>query len=89
MTKTFKYTTQEHYLDFVLKCANDEEDATQKLMNHDTVMLILQQRILPEEWDTERALPEVETMLHYFCDVEEYELCQSIINVWPELKINC
>jgi len=89
MTKEFKYTTQEHYLDFVLKCENDEEDATQKLMNHDTVMLILQQRILPEDWAIERALPEVETMLHYFCDVEEYELCQTIINVWPELKIDC
>ena len=45
MTKEFKYTTQEHYLDFVLKCENDEEDATQKLMNHDTVMLILQKRL--------------------------------------------
>ena len=64
MTKSFKYTTEEHYLDFVLKCANDEECATEKLMNHETVMLILQQRILPEDWDTERALPEVETMLH-------------------------
>ena len=89
MTKTFKYTTQEHYLDFVLKCANDEDDATEKLMNHDTVMLILQQRILPEEWDEERALPEVEVMFHYFCEMEEYELCQSIIDVWPELRINC
>jgi hypothetical protein len=89
MIKSFKYTTEEHYVEFVLKCTNDEEDATAKLMNHNTVMLILQERILPEDWDEERALPEVEVMLHYFCDVEEYELCQQIINNWPELKNDC
>jgi len=89
MIKSFKYTTEEHYLDFVLKCNNEEEDATEKLMNHDTVMLLLQERILPEGWDEERALPEVEVMLYYFCDMEEYELCQQIINTWPELKNNC
>jgi len=89
MTKHFKYTTEDHYLDFVLKCANDEDDATEKLMKHDTVHLLLTQRILPEDWDEERALPEVEVMLHYFCEMEEYELCQSIINVWPELRIDC
>jgi hypothetical protein len=89
MTKEFKYTNEEHYLDFVLKCS-EEEDAASKLMGNQTLLHILVDRKLPEQWNEEKALIEVETLLHYFCDVEEYEMCQLIIDTWPELRTkNC
>jgi hypothetical protein len=89
MTKEFKYTTEEHYLDFVLKCS-EEDDAPSKLIGNQTIIHILADRKLPESWNQEKALMEVETLLHYFCDVEEYEMCQLIIDNWPELRTkNC
>ncbi len=89
MTKTFKYTTKEKYQDFVLNNANHNEelgiDPLDSLYSQPSIMALATKRLLPHKWNMDKALPTVEVLLHFFCDYEEYETCQSIINNWPEL----
>jgi len=89
MTKSFKYTTKEKYQDFLLNNANHNDelgiDPLDAIYSQPDIMALATKRILPNKWDLDKALPTVEVLLHFFCDYEEYETCQSVINIWPEL----
>ena len=89
-TKTFKYTTKEKYQDFILNNANRNNelgiDPSESMYSQPGIMELAFKRKFPlPSWDNDKALPTVEVLLHFFCDYEEYETCQNIINVWPEL----
>ena len=85
MTKAFTYTTEESYNEFVLNMANNQDDPINTIKQQSGLMRMLDSRYFPKGWNEEKALPTVEVMLNYLEQHEEYELCQSIINVWPEL----
>ncbi len=89
MTKTFKYTNEETYNEFVLNLTTKliDEDPIKALMQ-DTVFDLFTSRVIPSGWSLDKALKTVECILYVLEDHEEYELCQSVIVHWPELKRN-
>ena len=89
MTKTFKYTNEETYNDFVLNLTTNiiDEDPIPSVMQPGIIALT-SGRILPKGWSEDKALKTTECILYLLEDHEEYETCQAIIEAWPELKIN-
>ena len=89
MTKTFKYTNEETYNEFVLNLTTKliEQSPIDALMQ-ETVFDLFTSRIIPKGWSQDKALKTTECILYLLEDYEEYELCQAIIAHWPELKIN-
>ena len=87
MTKTFKYTDEETYNEFVLNLTTKliDEDPIDALMQ-DSVYNLFCDRIIPKGWSEDKSLKTTECILYLLEDYEEYELCQAIIEAWPELK---
>ena len=87
MTKTFKYTDEETYNDFVLNLTTNiiDEDPIPSVMQP-VIIALTSGRILPKGWSEDKALKTTECILYLLEDYEEYETCQAIIETWPELK---
>jgi hypothetical protein len=87
MTKTFKYTDEETYNDFVLNLTTNliDEDLIQMVMQP-AIIELTSSRILPKGWSEDKALKTTECILYLLEDNEKYETCQDIITAWPELK---
>lgn len=84
-TKEFKYVTEDQYNEFVLQISKND-DSINNLIGDPRLMKLLNSRVYPNGWNEEKSLPTVETLLNYFELYEEYEICQMIINAWPELQ---
>ena len=87
MTKTFKYTDEETYNDFVLSLTTNliDEDPIQMVMQP-AIIELTSNRIIPKGWSEDKALKTTECILYLSEDHEKYEWCQDIITAWPELK---
>lgn len=87
MSDKFKYVSEERYQQFIQNLYQIENPVNE-ITDQFNLMRILDSRLLPHGWTEEKALPTVETLLHFFIEEEQYEHCQSIIEAWPELKYN-
>lgn len=85
--ETFKFITNERYQKF-LQALDEIECTTETIKKDKHFMSILSDAYVPSDTTVEKLLPKVEGFLHLFCDEEEYEICQTIIDAWPQLKIN-
>ena len=85
--ESFKFIDNKQYQMF-LSALDEIECTTESIKQDKDFMQILNNGHVPSDTTKEKILPRIEGFLHWFCDNEEYETCQSIINAWPQLKIN-
>jgi hypothetical protein len=90
METTFKFTTKEKYENFYNNLHEDliDQDPIDQILQTEGLSTMISTRYKPKNWSIEKALKIMECLLYLFQDYEQYEQCQSIINAWPELKIN-
>lgn len=90
MQTAFKYTTEEKFKNFYENIHTDliDQDPIEQIKQTEGLSTMLSIRYKPTSWSQEKALSIMECLLYLFEDYEEYETCQSIIEAWPELKIN-
>tara|TARA_R100000005_G_C4952313_1_gene172280 strand:- start:546 stop:821 length:276 start_codon:yes stop_codon:yes gene_type:complete len=90
METTFKFTTKEKYENFYNNLHEDliDQDPIEQIMQTEGLATMISTRYKPKNWSNEKALKIMECLLYLFQDYEKYEECQSIIEAWPELKIN-
>jgi len=86
MTKTFKYTDEETYNEFILNLTTKIEDDPLQSLIQPSVIALVADRVLPEGWNQDKALQTTECILHALEEYEEYEICQEIIIAYPELN---
>lgn len=90
METIFKFTTKERYENFYNNLHQDliDQDPIEQIEQTPGLSSMISSRYIPEGWSQEKAFKVMECLLYLFQDYEKYETCQSIINTWPELKIN-
>ena len=90
METNFKYTTKERYKTFYDSLHENliDTDPITPIFQTEGLQAMILSRYKPNGWSTEKALKIMECLLYLFQDYEKYELCQSIIDAWPELKIS-
>ena len=86
MSEQLKYVSEEKYLAFIENIYKIEEPVN-NIKEQKPLMDLLTDRTYPKGWDTDKSLSIVETLLHFFVKEEEYELCHSITQVWPEILL--
>lgn len=89
METTFKYTTKKWYEHFYNSLHQSlDRDPIKHLEQSPEISTMLSHRFIPKGSNEKNALEIMECLLYIFEEYEKYETCQSIINTWPELKIN-
>ena len=90
MQTSFKFTTKERYENFYNNLHADliDTDPIEQIEQTPGLSTMLSIRYIPNGWTEEKAFKVIECLLYLFEDYEKYETCQSIIEAWPELKIN-
>ena len=92
-TKDFKYINKENYLDFVLGMS----DKVDQLIEDPIILDFFNRGVVDHgkdiphkgERSEEDTLRLAESFLHLMVDYEEYEQAQTIIDNYPELRIDC
>jgi len=85
-TKEFKYIDNDKYMDFAVGMG----DKVEELLNDRIILdFFKRQGEGVGERPTGELLELAESFLHLMIDHEEYEICQTIVNNYPELRINC
>ena len=87
MDKDFKYINKENYTDFVIGMSDKVDEVIQDPIVR--AFFVRAPKAI-EDRPIEDTLKLAESFLHLMVDHEEYEICQEIINNYPELRTtNC
>ena len=85
--KNLQYITEEAVTEFI---DGMDEVTTESILGDESIIELLTGRIPQQIKDQENSLGTMESFLALFIDREEYEVCQQLVDLHPELlHYNC
>ena len=81
--KNLQYITEEAVTEFI---DGMDEVTTESILGDESIVHLLTGRVPQQIKDQDNPLGTIESFLQLFIDREEYEVCQQLIDVHPELR---
>ena len=78
-----QYITEEKVVEFI---NGMDEVTTESILGDESIVHLLTGRVPQQIKDQDNPIGTIESFLQLFIDREEYEVCQQLIDVHPELK---
>ena len=81
--KNLQYITEEAVTEFI---DGMDEVTTESILGDESIVHLLTGSVPQQIQDQDNPLGTIESFLQLFIDREEYEVCQQLIDVHPELR---
>ena len=81
--KNLQYITEEAVTEFI---DGMDEVTTESILGDESIVHLLSGSVPQQIQDQDNPLGTIESFLQLFIDREEYEVCQQLIDVHPELR---
>jgi len=81
--KNLQYITEEAVTEFI---DGMDEVTTESILGDESIVHLLSGSVPQQIKDQDNPLGTIESFLQLFIDREEYEVCQQLIDVHPELR---
>ena len=81
--ENLQYITEEKVVEFI---NGMDEVTTESILGDESIVHLLSGSVPQQIKDQDNPLGTIESFLQLFIDREEYEVCQQLIDVHPELQ---
>lgn len=81
--ENLQYITEEKVVEFI---NGMDEVTTESILGDESIVHLLSGSVPQQIKDQDNPLGTIESFLQLFIDREEYEVCQQLIDVHPELR---
>ena len=83
MAMNLQYIKEEKVVEFI---SGMEEVSTDSILGDESIVHLLTGSVPQQIKDQDNPLGTIESFLQLFIDREEYEVCQQLVNVHPQLR---
>ena len=83
MAMNLQFITEEKVVEFI---SGMDEVSTDSILGDESIVHLLSGSVPQQIKDQDNPLGTIESFLQLFIDREEYEVCQQLVDVHPELR---
>jgi len=81
--RNLQFITEEKVVEFI---SGMDEVSTDSILGDESIVHLLSGSVPQQIKDQDNPLGTIESFLQLFIDREEYEVCQQLVNVHPQLR---